>query len=91
MPSLYPAATFSQTFEVLQKQDVLIKQIPEVANVLGKIGRAESALDPAPATMIETYVMLKTKSEWRPGVTSRDIWDEINRVATVTGVTPAAL
>jgi Cu(I)/Ag(I) efflux system membrane protein CusA/SilA len=90
MPSLYPAATFSQTFEVLQKQDVLIKQIPEVANVLGKIGRAESALDPAPATMIETYVMLKPRSQWRPGVTSRDIWDEINRVATVTGVTPAS-
>ncbi|MBL8892103.1 MAG: efflux RND transporter permease subunit [Planctomycetaceae bacterium] len=90
MPSLYPAATFSQTFEVLQKQDVLIKQIPEVANVLGKIGRAESALDPAPATMIETYVMLKPRSEWRPGITSRDIWDEINRVATVTGVTPAS-
>ncbi|MBL8853736.1 MAG: efflux RND transporter permease subunit [Planctomycetaceae bacterium] len=90
MPSLYPAATFSQSFEVLQKQDMLIKQIPEVANVLGKIGRAESALDPAPATMIETYVMLRPKSEWRPGVTSRDIWDEINRVATVTGVTPAS-
>jgi copper/silver efflux system protein len=90
MPSLYPAATFSQTFEILQKQDVLIKQIPEVAHVLGKIGRAESALDPAPATMIETYIMLKPKSQWRPGVTSRDIWEEINRVATVTGVTPAS-
>lgn len=90
MPSLYPAATFSQTFEILQKQDVMIKQIPEVADVLGKIGRAESALDPAPATMIETYVMLKPKSQWRPGIKSRDIWDEINRVATLTGVTPAS-
>jgi Cu(I)/Ag(I) efflux system membrane protein CusA/SilA len=90
MPSLYPAATFSQTFEILQKQDVLIKGIPEVANVLGKIGRAESALDPAPVTMIETYVMLKPRDQWRPDITSRDIWNEINRVATLTGVTPAS-
>jgi copper/silver efflux system protein len=90
MPSLYPAATFSQTLEILQKQDVLIKQIPEVNNVLGKIGRAESALDPAPATMIETYVMLKPRDQWRPGITSRDIWNEINSVATLTGVTPAS-
>lgn len=90
MPSLYPAATFSQTMEVLQKQDVLIRQIPEVENVLGKIGRAESALDPAPATMIETYVMLKPPHQWRPGIKSRDIWNEINNVATLTGVTPAS-
>jgi Cu(I)/Ag(I) efflux system membrane protein CusA/SilA len=90
MPSLYPGATFGQTFEVLQKQDVLIRQIPEVANVLGKIGRAESALDPAPVTMIETYVLLKPKSQWRPGVTSEEIWDEVNRVATLPGVTPAS-
>lgn len=90
MPSLYPAATFGQTFEILQKQDVLIHQIPEVDQVLGKIGRAESALDPAPVTMIETYVMLKPRSEWRPGITSKDIWNEINQVATLTGVTPAS-
>jgi copper/silver efflux system protein len=90
MPSLYPAATFSQSMEILQKQDVLIGRIPEVANVLGKIGRAESALDPAPATMIETYVMLKPQSEWRPGKTSDDIWEEINRVATLPGITPAS-
>ncbi len=90
MPSLYPAATFGQTLEILQKQDVLIGQIPEVAHVLGKIGRAESALDPAPATMIETYVMLKPRSQWRPGKTPRAIWDEINAVATLPGVTPAS-
>lgn len=90
MPSLYPAASFSQSMEVLQAQDVLIKQIPEVADVLGKIGRVESALDPAPAAMVETYVMLKPRNEWREGVTSRDIWDEINAVATLPGVTPAS-
>ena len=90
MPTLYPAASFSQAMQVLQTQDVLIGQIPEVKDVLGKIGRVDSALDPAPAAMVETYVMLKPESEWREGVTSRDIWDEINRVATLPGVTPAS-
>ena len=90
MPTLYPAASFSQAMQVLQTQDVLIGQIPEVKDVLGKIGRVESALDPAPAAMVETYVMLKPKSEWREGVTARDVWDEINKVATLPGVTPAS-
>ncbi len=90
MPSLYPAASFNQAMEVLQTQDTMIKQIPEVENVLGKIGRVESALDPAPAAMIETYVMLKPKEAWREGMTERAIWDEINRVATLPGITPAS-
>lgn len=90
MPSLYPAASFNQAMEVLQSQDAMIKQIPEVANVLGKIGRAQSALDPAPGAMIETYVMLKPRDQWRPGMTERKIWDEINAVATLPGVTPAS-
>jgi Cu(I)/Ag(I) efflux system membrane protein CusA/SilA len=90
MPSLYPAASFNQAMEVLQTQDVLIKQIPEVENVMGKIGRADSALDPAPAAMVETYVMLKPRDQWRAGMTERKIWDEINAVATLPGVTPAS-
>ncbi|TWU39458.1 efflux RND transporter permease subunit [Novipirellula artificiosorum] len=90
MPTFYPAASFSQAMQVLQTQDVLIGQIPEVKDVLGKIGRVESALDPAPAAMVETYIMLKPESEWREGVTPRDVWDEINRVATLPGVTPAS-
>lgn len=90
MPTLYPAASFSQGMEVLQTQDTLIKQIPEVANVLGKLGRAESALDPAPGVMIETYVMLKPEAEWREGVTIDSIWSQINAVATLPGVTPAS-
>ncbi len=90
MPSLYPAASFNQAMEVLQTQDAMIRQIPEVENVLGKIGRVESALDPAPAAMIETYVMLKPRDLWRPGMTERKIWDEINTVATLPGVTPAS-
>ncbi|MCA9135248.1 MAG: efflux RND transporter permease subunit [Planctomycetales bacterium] len=90
MPTLYPAASFSQAMQVLQTQDAMICQIPEVQDVLGKIGRVDSALDPAPAAMIETYVILKSRDTWRPGYTARDIWNEINRVATLPGVTPAS-
>jgi Cu(I)/Ag(I) efflux system membrane protein CusA/SilA len=90
MPTLYPAASFTHALEVLQTQDTLIKQIPEVENVLGKIGRVESALDPAPGVMIETYVMLKPDAQWRDGVTIHSIWEEINAVATLPGVTPAS-
>jgi Cu(I)/Ag(I) efflux system membrane protein CusA/SilA len=90
MPSLYPAASFSQAMEVLQTQDAMICQIPEVSDVLGKIGRVDSALDPAPAAMIETYVMLKPRDRWREGMTERQIWDEINAVATLPGITPAS-
>ena len=90
MPSLYPAASFSQAMQVLQTQDAMIKQIPEVENVLGKIGRVESALDPAPAAMIETYVMLRPRDQWRPDMTERKIWDEISKVATLPGITPAS-
>ena len=90
MPTLYPAASFSQGMEVLQTQDTLIREIPEVENVLGKIGRVESALDPAPGVMIETYVMLKPEAQWRDGVTIDAIWSQINAVATLPGVTPAS-
>ncbi|MBM3998954.1 MAG: efflux RND transporter permease subunit [Planctomycetes bacterium] len=90
MPTLYPAASFSQAMEVLQTQDALIRQIPEVEHVLGKIGRVESALDPAPVTMIETYVMLRPESQWTEGATIDTIWSRINAVATLPGVTPAS-
>lgn len=90
MPTLYPAASFSQGIEVLQTQDALIREIPEVENVLGKIGRVESALDPAPGVMIETYVMLKPMAQWREGVTIDSIWEQINAAATLPGITPAS-
>jgi Cu(I)/Ag(I) efflux system membrane protein CusA/SilA len=90
MPTLYPAGSFSQGIEVLQTQDALIREIPEVENVLGKIGRVESALDPAPGVMIETYVMLKPQSQWREGVTIESIWEQINAVGTLPGITPAS-
>ena len=90
MPTMYPGISFSKAFEVLQTQDTLIKQIPEVENVLGKIGRADSALDPAPTAMVETYVMLKDKSEWREGMTEKKLWNEVTSKATLPGVTPAS-
>jgi Cu(I)/Ag(I) efflux system membrane protein CusA/SilA len=89
MPSLYPAASLSQAMETLQTQDAMIKNIWEVENVLGKIGRVESALDPAPAAMIETYVMLKPRHLWREGMTEKKIWKEINQLATLPGITMA--
>ena len=89
MPSLYPAASLSQAMETLQTQDAMIRRIPEVADVLGKIGRVESALDPAPAAMIETYIMLKPRDQWREGMTEVKIWDQINELATLPGITIA--
>ena len=65
MPSLLPAASLTEVTNVIKKQDILMKQIPEVEMVVGKLGRAETALDPAPVAMIETYVNLKPKNEWR--------------------------
>ena len=89
MPSLYPAASLSQAMETLQTQNAMIRRIPEVADVLGKIGRVESALDPAPAAMIETYVMLKPREQWRSGMTEVKIWNAINELATLPGITSA--
>ena len=91
MPTMYPGISFSKAYEILQTQNALMKEnIPEIANVLGKIGRADSALDPAPTAMVETYVMLKDKSEWREGMTEKKIWKKITKLATLPGVTPAS-
>lgn len=65
MPSLLPAASLSEALEVIGKQNARIREVPEVKDVVGKIGRAESALDPAPVVMIETIVTLRPEKEWR--------------------------
>jgi copper/silver efflux system protein len=65
MPSLLPSASLTQVQEAVAKQDAAIRTVPEVVSVVGKIGRAESALDPAPIGMIETIILLKPQSEWR--------------------------
>jgi Cu(I)/Ag(I) efflux system membrane protein CusA/SilA len=65
MPSLLPAASLTQVQEVVSRQDAAIRTVPEVEAVVGKIGRAESALDPAPVGMIETIILLKPAAQWR--------------------------
>ncbi len=65
MPSFLPAASLTEVMVGLKKQDILMKQIPEVDMVVGKMGRAETALDPAPTAMIETIINLKPKDQWR--------------------------
>jgi len=87
MPSLYPGVSIGKAREVLQQSDRLIATIPEVETVHGKLGRAETATDPAPLTMIETTIQLKPESEWRPGMTMEGIRNELDRVVQIPGVT----
>ncbi len=87
MPTLYPGVSIGKAREVLQQTDRLIATIPEVETVHGKLGRADTATDPAPLTMIETTIQLKPESEWRPGMTMEKIRDELDRVVQMPGVT----
>jgi len=89
MPVLLPGASLTQVMEVMKKQDVIIKDnIPEVEWVVGKLGRAETATDPAPVTMIETIVHLKDKKHWRRGMTREKIMQEIQQKTKMPGVSP---
>ncbi len=69
MPTTLPGMSITKAKELLQQTDKIIRQFPEVQNVFGKIGRAETATDPAGLDMLETTIMLKPESEWRPGMT----------------------
>ena len=89
MPTTYPGLSIGEAREILQKTDRLIKTVPEVKTVFGKIGRAETATDPAPLTMIETFIQFKPKSEWREGVTTDSIKDELNQLVQFPGLTNA--
>lgn len=86
MPSLLPGIGAAQAKAVLEQRDSTLARIPEVAVVLGKIGRAETATDMAPMSMIETVAILKDRSEWRPGVTYDSIVSEANAVVRTPGV-----
>ncbi len=86
MPVTVPAASISEVTKLLQLQDKLLMQIPEVAQVFGKAGRAETATDPAPLEMFETVINLKPESEWRPGVTVESLKNEMNDLLTIPGV-----
>jgi Cu(I)/Ag(I) efflux system membrane protein CusA/SilA len=89
MPTTYPGISIGKARELLQQTDKLIRTVPEVETVFGKIGRAESATDPAPLTMIETFVQLKDRSEWRPGVTPQSLREELDALVKLPGVTNA--
>lgn len=89
MPTTYPGISIGEARELLQQTDRLISTIPEVKNVFGKIGRAQTATDPAPLTMIETFIQLKPKSEWRTGVTTDDLIQELDSIVKIPGLTNA--
>ncbi|WP_018416553.1 efflux RND transporter permease subunit [Teredinibacter turnerae] len=89
MPTTYPGISIGKARELLQQTDKLIASVPEVKTVFGKIGRADSATDPAPLTMIETFIQLKPRSEWREGVTTESLKKEFDALVKLPGVTNA--
>lgn len=89
MPVTTPGVSISEATRLLQTQDTILKRIPEVAQVFGKAGRAETATDPAPLEMFETIINLKPKSEWRNGVTVEELAQEMNDALTIPGVSNA--
>ncbi len=87
MPVTLPGASIGEVNRILQEQDKIIKSVPEVDHVLGKTGRAETATDNAPLSMIETIILLKPKKDWRPGITKQDIVAELDSKLQIPGVT----
>ncbi|HQP02165.1 MAG TPA: efflux RND transporter permease subunit [Bacteroidia bacterium] len=87
MPVTLPDVSNSEVKRILQVQDKLIKSVPEVAHVLGKAGRANTATDNSPVSMIETIILLKPQNEWRSNLTKNDIITEINNKLQIPGVT----
>ena len=89
MPTTLPGISIGKAQQLLQQTDKLIKSVPEVKTVFGKIGRAETATDPAPLTMIESVIQLKPESEWRVGVDIDSIREELNQRLNLPGLTNA--
>ena len=87
MPTTLPGISITKAREILQQTDRMILTIPEVYRVFGKIGRAETATDPAPLSMIETTIMLKPVEEWRPGMTIQKLIKELDEAVRLPGVT----
>src|SRR5204863_3384036 len=85
MPVTLPDVSNSEVKRILQVQDKIIKTVPEVKNVLGKAGRANTATDNSPISMIETIILLKPKNEWRSGITKADIVNERNAKLQIPG------
>ena len=87
MPVTLPDVSNAEVKRILQVQDKIIKSVPEVENVLGKAGRANTATDNSPINMIETMIILKPKSQWRAEITKNDIINELNSKLQIPGVT----
>lgn len=86
MPSALPGIGAGKVSELLQQTDRLIKTVPEVKSVFGKAGRAESATDPAPLEMFETTIQFKPRDQWRPGMTTDKLVEELDRIVKVPGL-----
>ena len=86
MPSALPGLSAGKAGELLQQTDRLIKTVPEVASVYGKAGRAESATDPAPLEMFETTIQFKPREQWRAGMTTDKLVEELDRIVKVPGL-----
>ncbi len=92
MPVLVPATSLTEVQRIMSWQDKVISQTPEVASVAGKLGRSDSATDPAPVEMIETTIMLKPPGQWRPGMTKEKIIAELSpKLMNVPGYAPGFL
>ncbi|KHD08017.1 cation transporter [Candidatus Thiomargarita nelsonii] len=89
MPTTLPGLSIGKAQELLQQTDRLIATVPEVKSVFGKIGRADTATDPAPLTMIETIIQLKPEEEWREGLTVAKLIEELDQLVDFPGVTNA--
>ena len=86
MPSALPGLSAGKVSQLLQQTDRLIKTVPEVQSVFGKAGRAETATDPAPLEMFETTIQFKPRDQWRPGMTTDKLVEELDRVVKVPGL-----
>ena len=86
MPSALPGISAGKAAELLQQSDRLIRQVPEVARVFGKIGRAETATDPAPLEMFETTIRFKPRDQWRAGMTPEKLIEELDRTVKLPGL-----
>jgi Cu(I)/Ag(I) efflux system membrane protein CusA/SilA len=89
MPTTFPGISITKAKQLLQQTDKILRTFPEVESVFGKVGRADTATDPAPLSMIETTIVLKDPSQWRPGMTKDKLIDEMDRAIRFPGVTNA--
>ncbi len=87
MPSALPGLSAGKAAQILQQTDKMIRSVPEVASVFGKMGRAETATDPAPIEMVETTIRFKPHDRWRPGMTPAKLIEELDRSVRVPGLT----